>query len=207
MQKRPSSLTRWLISLAFLASTVTFAENGAAPERQAEWNQRLERALAMQKESAEQQAAAKVLLDESSPGCYKKFLVNACLSNARKAHRQSMNDAKRLENEGKAIERQVKKEQLSDADQRRLAEAQQKDAELQAREAQTSAARQQMADEQAATVADKAKKAVEGAQRKAADAEQLAKKRADHEAKVAAKKEDAARRAAETEAKAASAAK
>ena len=175
MQKNPLPLTRWLISLAFLASTAAVAENGAAPERQAEWNQRLERAAALQKEGAEQQVAANALLEESLTGCYKKFLVNSCLSDARKLHRQSYNDAKRLENEGKAIERQVNKEQLSDADQRRVADAQQKEAELQLREAETRAARKQTAEEQAATLADKALKAEEGKQRKAADAERVAK--------------------------------
>ncbi|MDD2743632.1 MAG: hypothetical protein PHV02_15305 [Rhodocyclaceae bacterium] len=206
MQKRPSSLTRWLILPAFLASTATLAENSAAPERQAEWNQRLERAAALKQESAEQQATGKALLEQNSTGCYKKFLVNSCLSDARKAYRQSYNDAVRLESEGKAIERQVKKEQLSDADQRRLASARQQEDELQARAAEVKAERQRMADEQAATLADKAKKAEEGAQRKAADAERVAQKRADHEARVTAKKESAARRAAETEGKAVKAA-
>jgi len=206
MQKHPSSLTHWLILPAFLASTASLADDGAAAERQADWNHRLEQAAALKQMSADQQVAAKVLLEQNSAGCYKKFLVNSCLSDERKAYRQSYNDAARLESEGKAIERQVKKEQLNDADQRRLASARQQEDELQARATEVKAERQRIADEQAATLADKAKKAEEGAQRKAADAERLAQKRADHEARVAAKKESAARRAAESEGKAVKAA-
>lgn len=197
MEKRSPFL---LFTLALLALPVSAADTAVAVERQADWDKRQAQALVLQRDGSARQVEAESLYEEAAKACRKKFLVNDCLIEAKKLYTQSHTDAKRLENEGKAIERQIKKEQLSDSDQRRAAQAPEREADRQAREAETSALRKESAEEQAAQEADKVRKAAEGSKRKAADAERLAKKQAAHEAKVAAHKEKAARRAAEAEA-------
>ena len=201
MTIRLFSLNIWLITCLLVAGPLAAAENQAPAELQADWDKRMIQASELQREGSQRQAEAEKLYEQSQRDCQKKFLVNSCLGDARKVYTKSHNEARLLENEGKAIERQIKKEQLSDSDLRRAAQAPQREADLQVRETETSALRKVSADEQAAQEAEKARKAAEGSKRKAADAERLAKKQAEHEAKVTAKKEKAARRAAEEAAK------
>ena len=201
MTIRLFSLNIWLITCLLVAGPLAAAESPAPAELQADWDKRMIQASELQREGSQRQAEAEKLYEQSQRDCQKKFLVNSCLGDARKVYTKSHNEARLLENEGKAIERQIKKEQLSDSDLRRAAQAPQREADLQVRETETSALRKVSADEQAAQEADKARKAAEGSKRKAADAERLAKKQAEHEAKVTAKKEKAARRAAEEAAK------
>lgn len=203
MKNHLFTLNTCLIAFLLLAGSLSAAENSVPVELQADWDKRQAQAQVLEHEGSAKQAEAEKLYEKSQLECQKKFLVNSCLGDARKIYTQSHNEAQLLENEGKAIERQIKKEQLSDSDQRRAAQAPERAATLQAREAETSALRKESAAEQAAQEADKSRKAAEGSKRKAADAERLAKKRAAHEEKVAAHKEKAARRAAEAEAKAA----
>lgn len=201
MTIRLFSLNIWLITCLLVAGPLAAAESQAPAELQADWDKRMIQASELQREGSQRQAEAEKLYEQSQRDCQKKFLVNSCLGDARKVYTKSHNEARLLENEGKAIERQIKKEQLSDSDLRRAAQAPQREADLQVRETETSALRKVSADEQAAQEAEKARKAAEGSKRKAADAERLAKKQAEHEAKVTAKKEKAARRAAEEAAK------
>ena len=201
MTIRLFSLNIWLITCLLVAGPLAAAESQAPAELQADWDKRMIHASELQREGSQRQAEAEKLYEQSQRDCQKKFLVNSCLGDARKVYTKSHNEARLLENEGKAIERQIKKEQLSDSDLRRAAQAPQREADLQVRETETSALRKVSADEQAAQEAEKARKAAEGSKRKAADAERLAKKQAEHEAKVTAKKEKAARRAAEEAAK------
>lgn len=201
MTIRLFSLNIWLITCLLVAGPLAAAESQAPAELQADWDKRMIQASELQREGSQRQAEAEKLYEQSQRDCQKKFLVNFCLGDARKVYTKSHNEARLLENEGKAIERQIKKEQLSDSDLRRAAQAPQREADLQVRETETSALRKVSADEQAAQEAEKARKAAEGSKRKAADAERLAKKQAEHEAKVTAKKEKAARRAAEEAAK------
>jgi colicin import membrane protein len=168
-----------------LVSGVSAADKGATPAQQADWEQRLARATALQKDGAERRAAAEKVLEEQTAACFKKFLVNRCRDNAQSDFKEENKAARRIQNEGKAIERQVKKEQLSARDLQAAAEMPEREAELQAREAETTAARQAAVAEEEATRAAKARKAEEGAQRKAEEAERLRKKQADHDARVA----------------------
>ena len=179
-----------MLVLLLVAGPLAAAESAAPAEMQADWDKRRAQALELQRDGSVRQAEAERIYEQSQLACQKKFLVNSCLGDARKIYTQSHNAARLLENEGKAIERQIKKEQLSDSDQRRAAQAPERAANLQVRETETSALRKESAEEQAAQEADKARKAVEGSKRKAADAERLARKQAAHEAKVAAHKEE-----------------
>ena len=203
MNNRSPFFPLLLLAVAFVPQVVGAADNLVSPERQADWEKRQAQAVDWQRDASARQSEAEKLYEQTALECQKKFQVNACLSDAHKLYIKSRTEARRLENEGKLLERQIKKEQLNERDQRRAAEAPQHEATLQARESETAAERKAAAEVQAAKEADQAKKAKEGVKRKAADADRLAKKQAQHEAELAARKEKAERRAAEAAAKSA----
>jgi colicin import membrane protein len=192
MEYRSLSVVAQLIALCLLAMPALAADDSSG--REAEWASRLDKAMQLQREGGGRKSAANKLYEQQKQECQKSFLVNDCRDAARREHTQSTHEARRQENEGKALERQVKREQRIDADNRQKAEAPKREAELKAREAETNALRDEAAVREQATRADKAKKADEGAKRKAADAERVAKKRADHEARVAKKMKEAEQR-------------
>lgn len=167
-----------------LFSGLVVADSGLTAAQQADWEQRLARATELQQQGAEGRAAAEKQLEEQTTACYKKFLVNRCRDNAHSDYVEANKAARRIQNEGKAIERQVKKEQLSVRDTQAAAEMPEREAELRAREAETTAARAAAAAEEESTRAAKARKAEEGAKRKAEEAERLQKKQTDHDARV-----------------------
>lgn len=197
MEYRSLSLAASLI-LCLLAGGALAEESGPSPEQQADWQQRLDKSAAMLAEAREREKAADNLLKQKDKACYERIFVNSCRSDARDEHIAATREIRRLENEGKAIERQVKKEQLADKDKRRADAAPEKAAELEQRKVETAAERQAAEEKEAATLADKERKAAEGAKRKAAEAEKHRKKVEEHEAKVAAQKAKAEKRAAES---------
>ncbi len=180
---------RLAICLALIgaAGHAVAAASGVPPEQAADWQARLERADALQREGNEKKAAAEKRQDEEMNACYRKFFVNRCRDNVHDEYVETVRDARRIRNEGLAIERQVKKEQLSARDLQAAAEMPEREAELQAREAETRAAREAAAEEEAAKRAEKAKQAEAGAQRKAHEAERQRRKQAQQEARLAAK--------------------
>ena len=200
MSKFPSlSLTlRHLLLCIGLSSGICGLVH-AAPDtaQEADWQARLARAAEMQGETDRRQDAAEALYKEQDLACYKKFLVNRCRDNAYREFSEARRDAKRLESEGKAIERQVKKEQFSARDLEAAAAAPACAAELQAREAETAAARSEAELNAARKRAEQERQAEEGARRKAAEAERLRQKQADHDARVAEKMKEAAAKSGE----------
>lgn len=179
-----------------LFSSLAVADGGPTAAQQADWEQRLARAAEMQQQGAADRATASKLLEEQTVACYQKFLVNRCRAQAHDDYVEANKVARRIQNEGKAIENQVKKEQLSARDLQAAAEMPEREAALREREAETTAARNAAAAEEEATRAAKARKAEEGAKRKAEEAQRLQKKQADHEARLAEQKEKAAAKAA-----------
>ena len=188
--------TGWALCFGLLSGLATVAQGAPTAEQNADWEQRLTRAAELRRAGAERQAAADKLYEELEPTCYKKFLVNRCRDNAYRELTASTREAKRLENEGKAIERQVRKEQFSARDVEAAAMAPVREARLEALEVETAAARTEAEIDEARTRADKERKAEEGARRKAEEAERLRKKQAEHEARVAEKAQKANAKAA-----------
>jgi colicin import membrane protein len=187
----PKSLAAAALYLAAGLAPALAAPPDPAPDPLA-WSERLERASDLQRRGADDKAAAERDYEQSYNGCYSKFMVYRCWDKAHEIYVEAVSAARRLENEGKAIERQVQKEQRSERELRFAAEEEQRAEKLRALAAETAAARQAAADAEAATRADKAKKAEEGAQRRAEDAERQRKKRADHDRRVAEQMEKAA---------------
>lgn len=197
MEKRSFFMAARLIVLLALSCSALAAGKEPGPEQQADWQQRLEQAAALQAEAKARQAAADQLFEQKSAACFKKFLVNACQQEARREQVKVTKEARRLENEGKALERAVKKEQLSEKDRRQSAAMPGRAAERQQREAEVSAESEATAARQAATRASKARQAEERSQQRAAEAAAQRQKQAAHDARVAAQVKDAERRAAE----------
>jgi colicin import membrane protein len=195
-RSRSSSTVRHLLSACLFAFAALAVAAGpvATDEQEADWERRLERASALQSEGETKKAEAEKLFEERKAACFRKFLVNRCQEAAYDDYIATAKEGRRQSNEGKAIERQVKKEQLNARDMQRIADTPQHQAELKEREADTTAARSAAAAEEAATRAKKAQQAEEGAQRKAGEAERQQRKQAEHEARVAEKKAEAAAR-------------
>lgn len=191
MENRSLSVVALLSLLLALPLTALAADAG----REAAWRERQERAAAMREESRDMHGAASKLLEQKNLECAKEFLVNACRNDAYQAYLKSSREARRLDNDGKALEREVKKEQAADRRQRIADEAPQREAERRERQAETAAARQASERKAERTRADKAHQAVNGERRKAREAEKLRRKQAEHEARAAKMKQKAERRA------------
>lgn len=198
MENRPLSLLAGLIAWLLLGSHALAADSAVGSEQQADWAQRLEKAAALQAEGDARRSEAAKVLGEKNAACQKRFQVNACLKENENEYSAASRQAKHLSNEGLAMERAVRKEQLSERDALHDERAARRQAELPARQAETAAARQAAAEREAELRADRAKKAEAGLQRKAAAAEKLSQKEAAHNARVAEKMQKAQQRAAES---------
>lgn len=196
MENRSPSVVAGLIAALWLP-LAAFAEGGVNAAQEADWAARLDKAAALLAESRTIKDDAKQALEAKTLACDKKFLVNACRNDARLEYLKASHEAQRLESEGKAIERAVKKEQIAQRDRQKAEDAPRQAADLEAREAQTEATRQAAQDKIEAMQADKAAKATEGEKRKAADAERLRHKQEAHARKLAEKMRETERREAE----------
>ncbi|MBS1189926.1 MAG: biopolymer transport protein TolA [Rhodocyclaceae bacterium] len=192
MENRPLSLAARLIFVAgyLAASAVAWAQSDGArpaPDQRADWDRRLEEARGLQEKGTALEQQAKEAYEARKKACFKKFRVAGCQQEARDEYVEAANEARRIENDGKARERQVKKEELADEDARRLAREPQRQADLQAREAEIRAEQEHSESTRAAKLAEKEEQARIGAERRAADEERLRKKQEAHQRKVAEK--------------------
>lgn len=173
-------------------------DNGPTEEQRADWARRMDYAKAQQKEAGDKKDRAKEILEAKQKACFKKFRVNDCQQEAKQEYIKAAAEARRQENEGKALERQIKKEQLADKDARRIEEAPQKEADLKERKAETQVERQEAEAERASKVEKKAQKEAEGEAKARANEERLRQKREQHERRVAEKLQKAQGRDAQT---------
>lgn len=150
--------------------------------------ERLRRAASLQAAAGQRQQAADAEFAEQSAACQKKFMVNACIDKARKAHLAETKAVRKMEIEASALEREVKREQIRERDARVAAEAERRKTELPARQEQLDAAREADAQRRQQRLQDKAAKAEAGARRKAEEAAAHQRKLAAHEAKMAKRK-------------------
>lgn len=197
MDNRSLSVVAGLILLLALPFAALAAEGEISAEQQAAWQVRLDKAAALQAEGKALQDEADELLTKRNTECATKFLINDCRNAAAREHLKTTREARRLEIDGRAIEREVKREQLSDRNRAQAEEAPRRAADLELRQAEAMSARQVTEDKIAATRAAKAAKAAEGEKRKIAEAEKQRKKQADHDARVAKKVHEAEQRAAQ----------
>lgn len=181
-----------LIALLAMPVAALAADSTASAAQQA----RLDKAAALQAEAEARQEAADKLLADKNAECATTFFINDCRNAAAREHLKVTRETRRLENEGKAIEREVKREQALERDRQRAEAEPKRAADLELRQAESMNARQANEERIAAAQAAKAAKAAEGEKRKAAEAERLRKKKAEHDARVAKKMREAEERAA-----------
>ena len=198
---RALALVLTLLVLGWPLLVVAKTSSQPDPALKADWDRRLEEAKAQQNAGKAQKAAARQLFESEKVACFKKFRVTDCQEDALGRYQISTKEARRIENDGLAKERQVKKEQLEDKDKRYIAEAPERAADRAKREATTAENRQKKTETIARKLAEKQKKASDGADRHARDAERLEKKRLRHEKKVAEQMEKAKAREAAAGAK------
>ena len=165
-----------LIVLLAMPFAALAADGAANADQEAAWQARLDKAAALQAESKARQAEADELLTQKYAKCATKFLINDCRNAADREHLKTTQETRRLEIDGKALEREVKKEQATEREKQRVEEAPRRAADLELRQAETMNARQVAEEKAAATRASKATKAVEGEKRRIADAEKNRKK-------------------------------
>lgn len=128
--------------LAGLVLPAAATDDGPPPEQQADWQQRLNRARELQRDGQARQQAAEKLLAERRAECFDKFLVSACQTEARQSYADSVRAARQTEMEGRALEREVKREQLAERDRRQAAQRAEQEATLAGRAGKAGAARQ-----------------------------------------------------------------
>jgi colicin import membrane protein len=196
MENRFLSVLAGLIALLAMPFVALAADDTVPGEQEAGWQVRLDKGAALQAEGKARQAEADKVLEERNTECATKFLINDCRNAAAREHLKVTRETRRLEIDGKAMEREVKREQLSDRNRVQAEEAPRRAADLELRQAESMNARQVAEDKAAATRASKAIKAAEGERRKIAEAEKQHKKQADHDARVAKKRQEAEQRAA-----------
>lgn len=196
MENRSLAVVAGLIVLLALPFAALAADGAVAAEQQAAWQERLDKAAALQAEGKARQVEADQVLAERHAECATKFLINDCRRIASREHLTVTRETRRLENEGNAIEREVKREQMAERAKLRAEAEPRRAADLELRQAESMTARQEAEDRIAATLAAKEAKAAQGEKRKIAEAEKQRRKQAEHEARVAQKMREAEQRAA-----------
>lgn len=99
------------------------------PRSKAERDEMAERSALLKEESRLRREAAEKALAEASPVCWKKFLVSACLDDARVAYRKDVSIAKRQERQSQSLERNVRKFDAAEHARQRDEDNARKDAE------------------------------------------------------------------------------
>lgn len=99
------------------------------PRSKAERDEMAERAAALKEEAELRRTTAEKALADANPLCWKKFLVSACLDDARVAYRKEISIVKRQERQSKSLERNVRKYDAAEHARLRDEENARKDAE------------------------------------------------------------------------------
>ena len=159
----------------------------------------LEAAAAQRQEADRMRKSAEDLFAAEQAACYKKFLVNDCLEDAKKRRTQSMIDARNLEAPARDFEREAHRTEVEGKAAQRAAGMPQRELEQKAQGDAFRAEEATRAAEREKKLADKEAQAAKGRQKAA---EEQAKRKAKLEKRRKKIEESAAKRARE-EAKAA----
>lgn len=192
MENRSGPLAAHLILVLLCLAAPAWAADGPSPDQEADWNSRLRQAEELRNEGATRKAAAEKRFAEEEAACNRKFLVNQCREEAKLRRIPEVDEARRLEIEGKRLEQAVRQEQFADSEARRAAEVPEREADWRKRAGETGARRQETDSRIESRQAQKEKDAEAGRKRRAERQAEIARKQAEHAAKVEEK-----RRAAE----------
>lgn len=187
------------LSLLFLLSGLSLNVLAAEPSPAVPQPTTLEEAAAQRKAADQMREAAEARFAEEEAACYKKFLVNDCLVDAKKRRTQSMIDARNLEAPARDFEREAHRTEVEGKAAQRAAGMPQRELEQKAQGDAFRAEEATRAAEREKKLADKEAQAAKGRQKAA---EEQAKRKAKLEKRRKKIEESAAKRARE-EAKAA----
>jgi hypothetical protein len=151
---------------------------GALAQAQTAVPQNLEQADAQREQAKQMKADADKRYESEQAACYKKFLVNDCLADAKKRHTESLIAARKLDQPAREFQREEKRKEAAAQDAQRAAEAPQREAEQREQG-------EQYRSEQAAKAAEREKHAAEKEAQAAENRKKLAAEKAKRDAKNA----------------------
>lgn len=160
----------------------------------------LEEADAQRKRASELREAADARFAEEEQACYKKFLANKCVDEARTRYRQSVIYARKLDIPAREFQREARRAEVDGKTAKRVAEQPARDAERQQQIEDFHAETSTKAAERKAKLEEKARQAEEGRLKRAqerADYEERKKDWARKDAERAARKANAETKADE----------
>jgi hypothetical protein len=99
------------------------------PDNAAERDEMADRSVLLTTESEQRKERAELELEAAKTACWKKFLVSACLDDARVVYRKEISLAKRQEREAKTLERNVRKYDAAEKNRQREEETARRDAD------------------------------------------------------------------------------
>ena len=167
-------------ALMLLASTSHAATDAPVPRTLEEASAQRDRASAMRKEADARYAAEQA-------ECYKKFLANSCLEDAKKRRTEAILEARKVDNPARDFQRDAKRSDVEAKEAKREADKPVREAEQKAQGEQYRADEAEKAAARKQKIADKAEKAAKSRQKMAED-------RAKYQEKLAARaKKDAER--------------
>jgi hypothetical protein len=151
-----------------------------APQLSPDGAAALAHGLALQQEAASLRAEADTRLAEESAACQQRFLVNACIADAKNRHLETLRQTRQMEAEGRDLEYRARTEERALKETQRARDAAAKTESLPQQEADTAARRAAQAAQRDKRLADKAAEAQAGEQRIAARKAAYTKKQARH---------------------------
>ena len=189
-----------LVCLGLIGTSQALAKSGSQPDAAiaAAWEQRLELTRRELADAAQKKTAAKVRFETERLDCFNKFRVTDCQEEARQRYLVSTNEARRLENKARAMERQVNKEKLQEKEERYRAEEPLRHADRTQRQQEVAQEQKRRQERKEQKQAEKQEKAQQGAVRRAKETERLSQKKIRHDQKVAEQMEKARQREART---------
>ena len=149
----------------------------------------LEEAAAQRRLAEQMRTEAEERFAREQPACYKKFLVNDCLEDAKKQRTQSMIEARKLEVPARDFEREAHRAEVE-------GKAAQRDAELPKREADQAEQGEAYRAEEAARTAEREKKLADKEAQAAKGRQKAAEEQARRQAKLEKRKKKIAEQAA-----------
>lgn len=192
------------LSLLFLLSGLSLNVLAAEPSPAVPQPTTLEEAAAQRKAADQMREAAETRFAEEEVACYKKFLVNDCLVDAKKRRTQSMIEARNLEAPARDFEREAHRADVEAREAQRAKEMPQRELEqkeqgeaYRAEEAAKAAEREKKLADKEAQAAKAREKAAKDQAKRQAKLEKRNKKIAESAAKRAQEEAKAAAKAAE----------
>lgn len=147
----------------------------------------LARGQALQQQAAELRQQADRILAEEEQACASRLLVNDCRNQAKARHLEQVQEARRLDAEGRELEYQARVEERDLKQQQRDADAASQAEELARRQKLRDAEQQEREALRQRRLAEKEAKAAEGERKAAERRARQEKKQADHARRVAEK--------------------